>query len=106
MGKNTTDLNEKKFDDFVKKGKSVVDFWAEWCGPCRIIGSIVEEVANEMKGKVKFAKVDVDGNQDLAQRFDVMSIPTLIFFKDGQQVNRIVGVIDKKGLVDRIREIK
>lgn len=106
MTKNAIHLDDANFDEFVKKGVAVVDFWAEWCGPCRIMGPIFEDAADELKGKIKFGKVDVDSNQELAQRFEVMSIPTLVFFKDGEQVDQAVGVLSKKDLIARLKEIK
>ena len=101
-----TELNSENFDKFIREDKVVVDFGAEWCGPCKMLGPIFEETAKEMKDKAKFGKINVDDNSDLAQRFQVMSIPALIFFRDGQQVERIVGVLSKEELVKKIEEIK
>ena|SRR3990167_906979 len=106
MGKNTIDLDGKGFNEFIKKGVSVVDFWAAWCGPCKMVAPIFEEAAEELKGKIKFGKVDVDAHSDLAQRFQVMSIPTMIFFKDGEQVDRAVGAMYKEDLIEKIEEIE
>ena len=106
MGKNTMDLDKKSFDAFVKKGICVIDFWAAWCGPCKMMEPIFDEVAEEMKGKVNFGRVDVDSNYELAQKFKVMSIPTTIFFKDGEIVDHDVGVVSKKELMKKIKEIK
>ena len=100
------ELNSRDFDKFVKEDKVIVDFWAEWCNPCKIMAPIFEESAKEMKDKAKFGKVDVDENIELAQRFGVMSIPTTIFFRDGHQVDRVSGVLSKEDLAKRIREIK
>jgi thioredoxin 1 len=106
MAGNTVELDAENFDKFVKEDKVVVDFWAEWCGPCKIMGPIFKDAAREMKDKAKFGKVDVDANQDLAQRFEVMSIPTMIFFRDGEQVERVVGVLSKEELIEKLQEIK
>ncbi len=106
MPKGVVDIGQKSFDKFIKEDKVVIDFWATWCGPCKILSPIVEDVALEMKGKAKFAKVNVDDNLDLAQRFGVMSIPTLIFFRDGKQVDRTVGVVSKEEIEKRIKNIK
>ncbi len=106
MSKNITELDSKNFDNFIKDGKAVIDFWAQWCAPCRIMAPIFEKVAENLKGKVKFGKVDVDKNMSLAQRFQVMSIPTTIFFKNKEQVDRAVGTIPKEELIKRIKEIK
>lgn len=106
MGKNTTELDGKTFNDFIKKGIAVVDFWAVWCGPCKIMAPIFDEVAGEMKGKIKFGKVNVDEHNELAQQFDVMSIPTTIFFKDGEMVDREVGAMPKSELTKKIKDIK
>jgi len=106
MARNTVDLDVGKFDDFVKKGTIVVDFWAEWCGPCKMMGPIFDEAAGDMKGKANFGKVDVDSNQELAQRFGVMSIPTIILFKDGEQEDRIVGAVPKEEIVERVKRIR
>ena len=77
----------------------LVDFWAEWCGPCKMIAPILDEVAGEQLGKVKVMKVNVDEQPDLARRFDVMSIPTLILFKDGSPAKRLVGARGKGQLL-------
>lgn len=76
----------------------LVDFWAPWCGPCRQIAPLIDELATEYAGRVKVGKVNVDDNQAVAQKYDVMSIPTLIIFKNGSDVNRIVGVQPKSRL--------
>jgi len=106
MTKNIINLDEKNFDKFIKEDKVVIDFWAEWCGPCKIMGPIFEEAAGELKDKAKFGKIDVEKNQNLAQRFQVMSIPTLIFFRDGEQVERMVGGASKEDIAKKIKEIK
>ncbi len=106
MAKGVTELDKKTFDKFIKEDKVVVDFWASWCGPCKILSPIVEETASEMKDKAKFAKVNVDENLELAQKFQVMSIPTLIFFRDGKQMDKTVGVISKEEIEKRIKNLK
>lgn len=80
----------------------LVDFWAEWCHPCRMIAPILEQIAADEEGKLKIAKLDVDENPSTAQRFSVLSIPTLILFKDGQPVERLVGYMPKEQLLRRI----
>lgn len=97
-------LTAKSFNEFIKSGVSVIDFHADWCNPCRILSPTVEKVSEEIKG-VKFGKVDVDKESKLAQRFYVMSIPTLIFFKNGEQVDRTVGVLQKEELVSKIKKV-
>ena len=72
---------------------AIVDFWATWCGPCRMLAPVIEEIANEYEGKVKVGKVNVDDEQELAIRYGVMSIPSVIFFKDGKEIDRKVGVM-------------
>ncbi len=82
-----------------------VDFWAEWCGPCRVIGPIIEELAGEFDGKVRFAKVNVDENQEIAEKYDIQAIPTLIVFRNGEPVSRIVGAAPKNRYQALIREV-
>jgi len=95
MSENTETLTIDNFDSAISKGKWVIDFWAEWCGPCKMMAPQFEAAAKELKGKVNFGKVDVDAQPDLAGRFEVMSIPTLLFINEGEQVNRYSGAIPK-----------
>jgi len=92
-------LTSKDFDDKVKSGTSFVDFWAEWCGPCKMAAPVIEELSEEYKEKLTVAKVDVDAEPDLSGKFGVMSIPTVILFKDGKEIGRQVGFAGKTGYV-------
>jgi thioredoxin 1 len=80
----------------------LVDFWAEWCGPCKMVAPILDEIAEEHEGKIRIAKLNVDDNPEIARRFSVMSIPTLIVFRDGQEAARIIGAKGKGQLVQEL----
>lgn len=101
------EINDKNFDEEIAKEKGVVlvDFWAPWCGPCRMMGPIVEELAKDFEGKAKVAKLNVDESPVTAGKFSVMSIPTLIIFKDGQMVDTLVGVQEKETLVEKLNQL-
>jgi len=89
-------VDARNFDEIVSKNENVVvDFWAEWCMPCRMISPIIEELAKEYTGRVVFAKLNTDENPSLASRFGITGIPTLIFFKNGRAVDKIVGALPK-----------
>ena len=94
-------LNSENFEKEVLKSEIpvLVDFWASWCMPCKMMASIVEEIENEMKGKVKVCKVNIDEEADLAMKYSVMSIPTFLVFKEGKVKNKSVGVQDKEELI-------
>ena len=97
--KAVQNIGDADFDSIVNAGKPVfVDFWAPWCGPCRIVGPIVEELAPSYEGKAVIAKLNVDDNPNVAQRFGVTSIPTMMMFKNGKLVDRIVGAAPKNAL--------
>lgn len=83
----------------------LVDFWATWCGPCRMVAPIVDELAEEYDGRVKVGKVDVDSEQKIAQDFGIRSIPTLLIFKDGKQADQVVGAVPKKHLVEKLEAV-
>ena len=99
-------VEDATFDEEVTKSSTpvVVDFWADWCGPCKMIAPIVEDLAEEMGGKVKFAKVDVDSNPQVAMQFSIRSIPTLLIFKDGKPVGQVVGALPKAVLKKRVED--
>jgi thioredoxin 1 len=102
---NAVTITDQTFAAEVEQqpGLTVVDFWAPWCGPCRIIGPMVEEIATERAGSVKVAKIDSDQNPRVSARFNVRSLPTLLFFKDGQVVDQIIGAVPK-GRIDAVVE--
>tara|TARA_B100001250_G_scaffold377044_1_gene365816 strand:- start:24 stop:344 length:321 start_codon:yes stop_codon:yes gene_type:complete len=98
MGK-ALEITDSNFNDIVSKNKTVlIDFWAEWCGPCRMIAPMIEELAGEYEGKAIIGKLDVDSNQESSIKFGVRSIPTLLVFKDGELVDRHVGAVPKETL--------
>ncbi|MCE9615350.1 MAG: thioredoxin [Lentisphaerae bacterium] len=97
-------LDDKTFDSQIASGVVLVDFWATWCGPCRMQGPIVEQVAGQVQGKAKVAKLDVDSAQAIAQRFGISSIPTLIVFKDGKPADQFVGVTQADALIAAINK--
>ena len=105
MGGNTVVVTDGNFEDEVIQSELpvLVDFWAEWCGPCKMIAPVLDEIASELDGKLTIGKLDVDENQSTAMAFGVMSIPTLMLFKDGQQVETIVGFQQKAQLLGRIQ---
>ncbi|MDB5085335.1 MAG: thioredoxin [Bacilli bacterium] len=99
-------LSDSNFDEHVKSDQPVlVDFWATWCGPCRMLAPVIEEVASETQGKLVVGKLDVDENQATAQKFGVMSIPTLLVFKNGEVVKSLVGYMPKKDLLDKLADV-
>ena len=106
MADDILNLYDATFDETIAGADTpvLVDFWAEWCGPCKMIAPTLAEIASEQKGKLAIGKLNVDDNPDTARRFDVMSIPTLLVFKDGQQVKRLVGAKGKGQLLQDLAE--
>ncbi|HUC05660.1 MAG TPA: thioredoxin [Acidimicrobiales bacterium] len=104
MSEKIVTLSDATFDEHVKASDVpvLVDFWAEWCGPCKMISPVLEEIAEEHAGKIEIAKLNIDDNLEVTRRFDVMSIPTLILFKEGQPEVRLIGAKPKSQLLEEI----
>jgi thioredoxin 1 len=99
-------ITDENFNEVLNEGKPVVfDFWAEWCGPCRAIAPIIDELASEYNGKVIIGKVNVDENSQVVSQYGIRNIPTVIFFKDGQYVDKLIGAAAKSVYVNRINEL-
>ena len=101
------DINEGNFDQEVLKNEGVVlvDFWAPWCGPCKMLGPVLEEIAKEFEGKISVRKVNVDENPNISGKYEILSIPALKFFKKGELVDEMVGLQPKEALVAKIKNL-
>jgi thioredoxin 1 len=106
MENGTINLDESNFDREINGDKPVlVDFWAEWCGPCKLIAPLLDEIAREKAGAIKVAKVNVDQNQSLSFKYNIRAIPSLLFFKNGQLRDQVTGMTSKKDLLGRIEAL-
>jgi thioredoxin 1 len=102
----TQPVSDANFNEFVNSDKPVlIDFWAEWCGPCKMLGPVIEEISNEYDGKLTVGKLDVDSNPRTAQQYGVMSIPTMLVFKKGEVVKQLVGYRPKNDLVAQLADV-
>ncbi|MDR0750706.1 MAG: thioredoxin [Tannerellaceae bacterium] len=100
------EVTDRSFEQLVNTGKPVVlDFWAEWCGPCRMVGPVIDQLAEEYAGQVTIGKVDVDDNNELVSRFGIRNIPTVLFFKDGKMTDKLVGAAQKHAFVEKIQAL-
>jgi thioredoxin 1 len=101
------EINETNFEQEVRKSETpvLIDFWATWCGPCRMIAPFVEEASDSFSGRLKVGKVDVDDNQRLAAQYSIMSIPAVLIFRNGEVADQIIGAVSKKTLFDRIEKV-
>lgn len=104
MGKYI-ELNATNFDETLKEGVALVDFWAPWCGPCRMIAPVIDELAGDFDGKAKICKVNTDEEQDVAIKYGIRSIPTILFFKNGELVDQMIGASSKQVLADKINSL-
>tara|TARA_B100001750_G_scaffold246053_1_gene267269 strand:- start:1946 stop:2260 length:315 start_codon:yes stop_codon:yes gene_type:complete len=103
MAKEITDSN---FKDLINSDKPVVvDFWAPWCGPCKMLGPVIDELANDFEGKAIIGKMNIDENSEVSSQFGIRSIPTVLFFKNGEQVDKVVGLLTKPALEEKINSL-
>jgi thioredoxin len=105
--KATIEINEANFERDILQSKEpvLVDFWAEWCGPCKMLGPVLDEIATEQSGRAKVAKINVDQNPTLAARFGIQSIPTLLFFAGGEVRDQTIGAVSKRTIVSKLEKL-
>jgi len=103
----TVEVNDSNFEEVVLKSEKlvIIDFWAEWCGPCRMITPIIEEISKEYAGRVLAAKVDVDSNPGISSKLGIRNIPTVMFFKDGEMVDKQVGAVPKSNFISKLEPL-
>ena len=99
------ELTQENFEETIKEGVTMVDFWAPWCGPCRMIAPVVEELAEDFDGKATIAKVNTDEQQEISIKYGIRSIPAILFFKDGELVDQMVGAASKDVFADKLNAI-
>jgi len=103
----TVEVNDSNFEEVVLKSEKlvIIDFWAEWCGPCRMITPIIEEISKEYAGRILAAKVDVDSNPGISSKLGIRNIPTVMFFKDGEMVDKQVGAVPKSNFISKLEPL-
>lgn len=99
------ELTNENFDSIVNEGVSLVDFWAPWCGPCRMLSPVIDELVTDFEGKANICKVNTDEQQDLAVKFGVRSVPTILFMKNGEVVDQVIGAHSKQALTEKINAL-
>ena len=102
---NCIELNSNNFEETVKKGVSLVDFWAPWCGPCRMLAPIIDELAKEFEGKANICKVNSDTEEELGAKYGIRSIPTILFMKNGEVVDQMIGASPKQAFIDKLNSL-
>ena len=107
MSESLHEFTDQNFENDVEQSENpvLIDFWAVWCGPCKAIAPVIEEIADEYQGKVKVGKVDVDQNQNTAMKYGIRSIPTILIMDKGEVVNQIVGAVPKNNITDMLNEL-
>jgi thioredoxin 1 len=103
MAENVPEVNEREFNEFIKKGLVFVDFFAEWCMPCMMMSPIIDDLSKKFDGKIKFCKINVSDNEMLARKFNISSIPNFTIFRDGKVINQFVGALGEEELENRLR---
>ena len=100
---SVAEFTDSNFEESIASGVTVVDFWAEWCGPCKMIAPIIEELSKEYDGQATFAKLNVDHNPEISMKYNIRSIPTILVFKDGEVIDKVVGAVPKAKLEERVK---